>query len=174
MDYFTNGKTIQEGTLQWLPEKLPWTQTGESLNIPVINVADQSYGKVNDTLDASLALRNLPSSTITTKIGTFQTIVATTGSLSITGIWFTPSMVRVYTGVNSTSDSSATSSSSVFGTSFDHIFVAWYNHTNILNIRDSGVAVIIANFISMDTDGFTINVTTNTTATKTHNFIAYK
>lgn len=75
----------------WDNTTIKGTEKIETISQEVVQVPDYQYGLSQNTLDANIALRNNAS---TSKIAVWSFIITGTGIISITGLWFKPSVVR--------------------------------------------------------------------------------
>ena len=126
--------------------------------------------------DASIATAKVADSAITPvkrsggfKIGTIAaaSVLNTTGNKAITGVGFTPKLVRftIMTGGASTTNSivgsgAMTSSNQYLVTSFASTTASrrLSSTTNCIAWTDATTSQLVAAYVSMDADGFTINV----------------
>ncbi len=128
----------------------------KSVNTP----SDTRYGYGQPQLDASVAIR-WASSSGGSAVGNFT--FNSTGNISVTGLWFTPTLVTFsYTDNSSGMGNGAMSSTSQWA--FD-VNSKTNTTSQCIYIRNgAGTAIWRAVFVSMDADWFTINVTTATGA----------
>lgn len=74
---FSNSTTIPQDTLQSAPYGMKNTITEGAFNVLPVVVADQSYGKDHNTLDANIAIRNLNQSNPVTKVSAVYSVLTT-------------------------------------------------------------------------------------------------
>lgn len=148
--------------------------TGGSIVTPqLVSSGTISAVDINSTGDATLndvtisgEVTGITSTSSQFAIGTFSLPASTTGNLSVTGVGFQPKLIHViFQHPNN-------SSRSIFGYGFydgTNQFASFHDTVESSNstadiifwVDDNGDINHVANAISMDADGFTINVTRN-------------
>jgi len=142
--------------------------------IEMIN-PDYSYGASQEPLNASFQVRNIPQPTPTVfnmKIGHFT--ITTTGSIVITGLWFTPNHIRLLANlswgtwsISSDSITNWTTTHTTYQYNTTTVMRNYYNNTNLIFLEDCSSWVcqnMTWVLTSLDTDWFTINISNKTLA----------
>jgi len=157
---FKDNRTVPQWTLQSGQINLPWSINDGGFFTPPLDIPTQSYGQYQDSLDATMALRNLSTSG-NYYAGSFTRASWSTGNQSITGVWFQPKMIKVTWLVAWTNTSTCWGSSNGTNTQCTHYnfnggsLLVSHSTTQLINL-DIG-SQTDATLVSFDTDGFTIN-----------------
>jgi len=137
----------------------------ESLNVP-----DYAYWASQNNLDADIAIRNLPTPPTppanSSNIKTWAFTITSTGYQSITWIWFTPKIIKLFSSISSSwneywsewsSGDSISTSKCLFGWLVAWVYVTrLYFWASIILVRyDASITDSVIS--SFDADWFTIN-----------------
>lgn len=136
--------------------EVKWTEKIETIYPKTIDIPTYDYGNSQNTLDYDIALRNKPIVWSNYKI--WNWIFTTTWSISITWLWFTPKLIEIFCN---------NSSSWFCQWKWDWIsqFVnyfdtssAWLSTSYIIWYRNAWNTVVQWTLTSLDSDGFTLNI----------------
>lgn len=156
------------------------TANAADLNTPLNTIYDEVNGNLQavNLADDAVTTAKLADSSVTAdkrtggfKVGVITTTnLTSTGSKAITGVGFEPSFIEVHVNLDTSAAGASRSSVGVsdgtttrsMGTAVDGSggASARYNSTALINARnEANVSQVTATFTSLDSDGFTFNVT---------------